>query len=253
MSNGRRQPPNNPIGNIGRAVVDAHSALIRHPVHAVNAADNVARWFQGDAGEGYRSTASARSGAAEAQGRRDTLRGEAVAAQRERIANAQRAIREGEAQAQDNQRAIQQGASRAFAAGLDPTTASGGGSFAAAGQLGMQAEEAGISQKARDMKMIQGMRERAVDAKLSAAEYEAQQGNEQEEYQAALAQGITEAEQAIQDGQGFWDDDEEGMMRTIRSAVARLRATNPRAAEELERKYLHPSGEGYKRIHSWWD
>ena len=253
---GRRSRTPGFMGNLeslGDSAARAGRAIASVPSRAVRAGGDIGRALEGDSGASYRSTAAARRGAASAQQTRSGLRDKAVGAANQKTTNALRQVRTEEENARMNQEAIQSAAARSFASNLNTNMSGGGGAIAASGQVSMEADQAGIQQRTMDSQRIADARNNAAQMSLEAAEYEAQQGNEEEEYQAALGQGVTEAEQAIQAGQGFWDDDEAGMMRTIRASVARLRATNPRAAAELEAKYLDPSGEGYKRIHSWWD
>ena len=236
---------------VGRMVGETALSLgLNIPGRAIS---GLADYVAGDRASGYRSSAAQQRSARRAQDTRSGLRSEATSAMRQRAGNLGGDVRRLEQLAEDNQQAIKQGAAQAVAAGMDPGMAQGGAMIGAAGQVGMDASMRAQQAAYDDFAKIAQAKDKAAMARVEAAEYEAQQGNEEEEYQAALAQGVTEAEQAIKDGQGFWNDDEAAMMRQIRSTVARLRATNPRAAAELEQKYLNPDGEGYKRIHSWWD
>ena len=211
-------------------------------------------WYTGKSErEKHKSSAAEREAGAAAYDKRDKRRRSAIKAADEGAAQAARNVAEGREQAARNQQAIRQGASQATAMGIPTGTAMGGGTIAAIGQTGMDAEAEGIRQRGEDEKMVRDLMQQASERRMQADEYAAAQGNEQEDYAAAIAQGTSDAEQAIQDAQGFWDDDEEGAMRTIRSVVARLRVQNPRAADELEKKYLTRGGEGYDRLHSWWD
>ena len=154
-------------------------------------------------------------------------------------------------QAAQNQKAIRYGASQATAMGMQPGMGGGGGAIAAAGQVGRDAEMAGIQKRAQDTDKILSAEQAALQSTVEAQEYAAQQGDESSDYQEAYAEGQTEAEQAIQDAQGFWDDDEAAAYRKIRAMIARIRVKSPRAAKQLEDYYLR--GEGKDRIESMWD
>ena len=155
-------------------------------------------------------------------------------------------------QAAEAQKAIRFGASQATALGMQPGMGGGGGAIAAAGQAGREAEMAGIQQRSKDTEQIIAAEQAAVEKRVSAEEYAATQGDEAGDYQEAFALGQTEAEQAIQDSQGFWDDDEAGAMRKIRAMIARIRVKSPAAADALEDEYMG-GGEGARRIYSLWD
>lgn len=177
----------------------------------------------------------------------------AVAAKEKAARTATSGVDDLRRQAAENQRAIRFGASQATAAGMTPGMGAGGGAMAAAGQIGREAEMSGIRQRQQDLDRIQSAEQRALQSSIEAEEYAAAQGTEESDFQEAIAEGETEAEQAIQDSQGFFDDDEEGAMRKIRAMISRIRVKSPRAAAELERKYMQSGGEGYQRINSWWD
>jgi len=251
-----RRPPPDPLGGLGTlagGVATGFAQIPRIPGAILGAAGNLARYAAGDQGAGYRSSAAERQTGQEAADKRYGLRRSAIAGKREEAALLGRQVGAAEKQAGRNQEAIRQGAGKATAMGLDPGRAGGGANIAAVGQVGMDAKSAGITQAGSDLEFVQRAQTRAAEARYKADEYAAQQGTEAEDYAAAIGAGVTDAEAAIQGGQGFWDDDEEAMMRNIRAIVARLRVQSPRAAIELEQKYLTPGGEGYKRIHSWWD
>ena len=154
-------------------------------------------------------------------------------------------------QAAEAQKAIRFGASQATAAGMQPGMGGGGGIMAAAGQVGREAEMAGIGQRSRDTERIIAAEQMAAQKGVEAEEYAAQQGDEGSDFQEAFAEGQTEAEQAIQDSQGFWDDDEAAAFRKIRAMIARIRVKSPNAARKLEQHYLQ--GAGRDRINSAWD
>ena len=200
----------------------------------------------------YLTTDAARRGAAGQYGKRDDLRQEAIRLRREGAASAAKGVSTLRDQAAEAQRAIRYGASQATALGMQPGMGSGGGAIAAAGQVGRDAEMAGARQRAADTERILAAEQAAAQKGVEAEEYAAAQGTRASDYQEAFAEGQTEAEQAIQDSQGFFDDDEAGAMRKIRAMIARIRVKSPEAADALEEEYLG-SGEGSKRIHSWWD
>lgn len=161
------------------------------------------------------------------------------------------------AQQKDNQRAIRFGAAREAAA-QRRGGAAGGGAIAAAADVGMSAEARGIEQAQQDQRLVDEAIEAATGQRIQSAEYAATQGTEESDYAEALAEGTTEAEQAIQDSQGFFNDDEDAAARKIRAMISRVAVKNPRAARELEAKYAdrldtglfsNPSG----WLKSWWD
>lgn len=184
---------------------------------------------------------------------RTDRRRRAVAAKERMARQASAGVQNLRQQAAQNQRAIRFGASQATAAGMTPGMGAGGGAMAAAGQIGREAEMSGIRQRQQDLDRIQSAEQQALQSSIEAEEYAAAQGTEESDFQEAIAEGTTEAEQAIQDAQGFFDDDEAGAMRKIRAMISRIRVKSPRAAAELERKYLTEGEEGYNRINSWWD
>ena len=200
----------------------------------------------------YRTTDKGRKGAEGQYKTRDELRREAIRLRREGAGAAAKGVDTLRGQAADAQRAIRYGASQATALGMQPGMGSGGGAIAAAGQVGRDAEVAGIKQRAADTDKILAAEQAAAQKGVEAEEYAATQGDKESDYQEAFAEGQTEAEQAIQDSQGFFDDDEAGAMRKIRAMIARIRVKSPEAADALEEEYLG-GGEGSKRIHSWWD
>lgn len=187
----------------------------------------------------------------ESYGRRSALRKEAVKQKRAGAGAARSAVGKLRGQAAESQKAIRFGAAQATAAGMQPGMGAGGGAMAAAGQVGREAEMAGIGQRARDTERIIAAEQVAAQRGVEAEEYAAQQGDEGSDFQEAFAEGQTEAEQAIQDSQGFWDDDEAGAYRKIRAMIARIRVKSPEAARKLEEHYLQ--GAGRDRIQSWWD
>jgi hypothetical protein len=178
--------------------------------------------------------------------KRIALRKQAIGAKRKKADLAGRAVGTLREQAAQNQKTIRYGASQATAMGMQPGMGGGGGAIAAAGQVGRDAEMAGIAKTEQDTAKIMSAQQAAQDAELGAAEYEATQGTEDSDYSEAVAEGQTEAEQAIQDAQGFWNDDEEGALRKIRAMISRIRVKSPRAAAQLEDYYLR--GEGARRI-----
>lgn len=194
---------------------------------------------------------AAKAGAEKAYGDRDKRRKLAIALREGQAKSAAGAVSTLRQQAAQNQRAIRYGASQATAMGMQPGMGGGGGAIAAAGQVGRDAEMAGIAKKAQDTDKILSAEQAAAQSAIEAQEYAAQQGDAASDYQEAYAQGQTEAEQAIQDAQGFFDDDEAGAYRTIRAVIARIRVKSPQAADELENYYL--KGEGRDRIESYWD
>ena len=194
----------------------------------------------------YLSSDTERKSGQDQYSRRVGLRQKAIQARRERARLAGESVGKLREQAAENQKAIRYGASRATAMGMQPGMGAGGGAIAAAGQVGRDAEMAGIAQRGQDMDKIMSAERAAQDEALGAAEYAAQQGDADSDFQEAIAEGQTEAEQAIQDAQGFWNDDEEGAYRKIRAMIARVRVKSPRAADQLEDYYLR--GEGARRI-----
>ena len=201
----------------------------------------------------YLSTSKERAGATDAYSGRDANRRTAIAAKASQALLKKEAISDVRAQAVKNQKRIRYGASQAMAMGAQPGMGAGGGAIAAAGQVGRDAEMAGIAQSGQDADKIRGAEQAAQEAAISSAEYAATQGDSDSDFQEALAEGQTEAEQAIQDSQGFWNDDEAGAKRKIRAMIARVRVKSPGAAKQLEDKYLREDGSGQGRIDSWWD
>lgn len=184
---------------------------------------------------------------------RDQRRQRAIAAKEKAAQRATAGVEDLRQQAARNQRQIRFGAAQATAAGMAPGMGSGGGALAAAGQVGREAQMSGIRQEQQDLDRIQSAEQAAFQSQVDAEEYASAQGTQESDFQESLAEGITEAEQAIQDSQGFFDDDEAGANRKIRAMIARIRVKSPRAARELEQRYLGEGGEGYDRINSWWD
>tara|TARA_R110000823_G_scaffold206898_6_gene337608 strand:+ start:2701 stop:3327 length:627 start_codon:yes stop_codon:yes gene_type:complete len=195
----------------------------------------------------------ARESAAKQYGQRTDRRTEAIKAKDDLAKKAKGQVGELRMQAAANQKAIRYGASQATAMGMQPGMGSGGGALAAAGQVGRDAQMAGIAQARQDLDRTQSAELAAGQANIDAQEYAAQQGTKSADYSEALAQGETEAEQAIQDSQGFFNDDEAGAFRKIRAMIARVRVKSPEAAKALEDKYLREGSEGRDRIDSWWD
>ena len=202
--------------------------------------------------EGYGESASYGSSEENKEAGRDAykkklgLRKAAIGAKFGQAKLAKEAVGTLREQAAQGQKAIRYGASQATAMGMQPGMGGGGGAIAAAGQVGRDAEMAGIAKSEQDTARIMSAQQAEQQAIREAAEYSAQQGDEESDYQAAFAAGQTEAEQAIQDAQGFWADDEEGAYRKIRAMISRIRVQNPQAAERLEEYYLY--GEGARRI-----
>tara|TARA_R110000824_G_scaffold102703_2_gene244442 strand:+ start:19660 stop:20292 length:633 start_codon:yes stop_codon:yes gene_type:complete len=201
----------------------------------------------------YRQNAADKKSGADQYKSRDALRLEAVRQKQVGASSARGAVGKLRSQAADSQKAIRFGASQATAAGMGSGMGSGGGAMVAAGQVGREAQMAGIGQASQDTERIIAAEQVASQKSVEAQEYAAQQGDRDSDYSAAIAEGTTEAEQAIQDSQGFWDDDEAGAMRKIRAMIARVRVMSPEAANALEDKYLRSGGAGSERIHSSWD
>ena len=194
----------------------------------------------------YVSSGTDKASGEKQYGVRTGLRSAAIKAKQEKAKLAGKAVGTLREQAAQNQKTIRYGASQATAMGMQPGMGAGGGSIAAAGQVGRDAQMAGIAKTEQDTTKIMSAQQAAQDATLGAAEYAAAQGDSGSDYQEAVALGQTEAEQAIQDAQGFWNDDEEGALRKIRAMIARVRVKSPQAADQLEDYYL--KGEGARRI-----
>mgnify|MGYP003135601493 CR=1 FL=1 len=199
----------------------------------------------------FLATDAAKRGAAQTYKDKDERRKRAIALRQGQAKAAAGAVGTLRQQAAENQKAIRYGASQATAMGMQPGMGAGGGAIAAAGQVGRDAEMAGIAKRAQDTDKILSAEQAAAQSAIEAEEYAAQQGDKDSDYQEAYAEGQTEAEQAIQDAQGFWDDDEAGAYRKIRAMIARIRVKSPQAADELEEYYL--KGQGALRIESNWD
>ena len=122
----------------------------------------------------------------------------------------------------------------------------GGAGVAGMAEAGQQAGLASASQYAQD-------KQRAAQAKVEGRQAEWEMGSDARDQAQATAGAETEIAGIMAQGQKFFDDDEEGMLRGIESTIQRVAAVNPQAAENLRQKYLVPGGEGYKKIHSWWD
>lgn len=122
----------------------------------------------------------------------------------------------------------------------------GGAGVAGMAEAGMHAGLTAASQYAQD-------KQRAAQARVEARQAEWEMGSEARDAAQALAGAETEIAGIISEGQGFFNDDEAGMLKGIEGTINRVAAVNPQAAENLRQKYLVPGGEGYKKIHSWWD
>ena len=180
------------------------------------------------------------------------LRKEAIAARRAGAKSAAQSARDMRQQAAQNQQNIRFGASQATALGMQPGMGAGGGAIAAAGQVGREAQMAGIAQSGQDLERIAAADQRASDARVGAEEYAAQQGTEESDYSESFAEGSAAAEEAIAESEGLFGENKEVTFSRLRSIIARIRVKNPRAAEELEREYLK-GGSGYGRVgDNWW-
>ena len=122
----------------------------------------------------------------------------------------------------------------------------GGAGVAGMADAGMHAGLTAASQYAQD-------KQRAAQARVEARQAEWEMGSDARDQAQATAGAETEIAGIISEGQGFFDDDEDQMLQQIQGTIQRVAAVNPQAAENLRQKYLVPGGEGYKKIHSWWD
>lgn len=182
---------------------------------------------------------------------REKARQRGLAAQEQLVSAANEGLARFDRQAADRQRQIRFGAARGLAASA-PTgrMAAGGGMLGAMGQAGMDAEMAGIRQTQADEQQRLGLRTGAAQAELGAATFAAEVGNEAQEYSQALAEGEADILKSIDAKTNMLGNTDEEAVRLERDAIiARIGATNPRAAAELKKKYT-AGGEGYKRLAS---
>ena len=177
---------------------------------------------------------------------RYAARDRGTAAQQELIRAAQTGLSRFDAAAADRQRLIRSGAARGLAAAA-PTgrMAAGGGFLGAAGQAGMDAEMAGIRQAQADEERRLGLERRVAQAQLSETQFAAEAGNEEEEFAAALAEGDADILKAINENDNWSGYDETAIKNEREAIIARIAATNPRAAQELRRRWS-AGGERYK-------
>jgi len=114
----------------------------------------------------------------------------------------------------------------------------GGGAAATMAGTGEQATREAMRQKMAGEALLS---ERQLGARTAAVEktaFEKEAGSEEEEFSQAINDGGADIQQAIDDSQGpFWDDTD-GMKRKIRGVISRIRNINPQAAAELEKQYF---------------
>ncbi|QDP51235.1 MAG: hypothetical protein Unbinned1068contig1001_29 [Prokaryotic dsDNA virus sp.] len=123
----------------------------------------------------------------------------------------------------------------------------GGGGAATMAGVGEQATREAMRQKLAGEQLLTDRQIGAREAAVQRTAFEQEAGSIEREYSQALNEGDADIQQAIDDSQGeFWDDTD-GMTRKIRSVISRVRQTNPQAAAELERQYLTTDGKLNKR------
>ncbi len=193
-------------------------------------------------------------GMAEGQIGREAARARGLAAQESLVGAAKEGLGRFDAQAAERQRRIRAGAARGLAAAAPSgRMAAGGGFLGAMGQAGMDAELAGISQAQADEEKRLGLRSGVAQAELGAATFAAEAGNEAQEYASAVADGEADILKAINDKTNMLGNTDEEAVKLERDAIiSRTRATNPRAADELEERWSK-GGEKYVQHQSSFD
>jgi hypothetical protein len=211
--------------------------------------------YRSDAGgtgqvKGYEGSAEVKRIAEEARRKREEARQRGLGAQEELVGGAREGLATFRGAAADRQRQIRYGAAQGLAAAA-PTgrMAAGGGFLGAAGQAGLSAEMTGIEQASRDAAEERGLRQAASQAELSAAEYAAQSGSEDEDYAQAMSQAEAAIQSAITSNRSWYGDDEEAMDSAVRAEINKIRMISPKAAQEIEDKYLKTGGSGFEQIY----
>ena len=190
----------------------------------------------GTFGSGTYNRDQYQSGRAAAQWRNDSRR-DAIGAVNRLVGAHENVEARARARVPLRQRLARSALSDAIAAGTNLGDLRGGGAaanFAVAGNQGLLAS---MRERIAGEKEVDQASIGAAQAAYEGAKEIRSMSDTSQEYSEGIALGTKLIEEAITANKSWMGDDEDAINRAIRSVVAQIRVSSPRAADELERMY----------------